>query len=270
MSNINLDCGFLLMYEWMDAMDELSDGDFGALVRALAARQRCGTPLPRYENCQSRLLVKMIEPFIIRRLEGQIGGKKARQKKAAASRSTAQEPTQVPTQVPTQEGEVQRREEKRREEKRIFIEERSGIERASAREDTPSQVPCDTVSEALPTSFVPPAASAAPSPTEKKDFLDLSLEKQDVNSYALTSEERERLISKGIPRDYVEKRESRANERALSLKLSAYRVLLSWWQNDRASVRPTTSVSSAFSPSFGNSFDTDDFFSAAIAKSARG
>ena len=93
----------------------------------------------------------------------------------------------------------------------------------------------------------------------------------------MSEEERDRLISKGIPSGYVDERRERANAYAAQHGTTAYDTLLDWWKADRAQppwnrsqtqyarhadCEPTSS--SQFSTS---SFDTDDFFQAALARS---
>ena len=95
----------------------------------------------------------------------------------------------------------------------------------------------------------------------------------------MTEEEWERLISKGLPRQYVEERVERANTYAEQHGKSAYDTILDWWKNDRtqppwnrsqtqyasqANYEPMSS--SQFS---SHSFDTDDFFQAALERSLR-
>ena len=252
MKTINLECGFLFLYDWLPLFKKLSPEGHQEVFWALIDHQRTGAPMPdHFKDPMSETCFEVISPAIQRRLKGQKGGKKTAEIRAQSG------------------GTLPRIEEKRREEN--SVDERSGITRECAHEcaracDAPSQDLTDTATEVLPPSYVPPAASAAPSPTEKKDFSGSSLEKQDAISYDLTDRERQLLLSKGIPLDYIEKRQSRANERAPDLKMSAYQLLLSWWHTDRASVFPSPPDAS---PLLGNSFNTDEFFSAAIARSEK-
>lgn len=70
----NLDNGFLFLYDWLPAFMHLDGEDFKTLLLALIARQRDSTPFPSFENTSVDIYAKMIEPTIIRRLEGQRGG----------------------------------------------------------------------------------------------------------------------------------------------------------------------------------------------------
>ena len=104
---------------------------------------------------------------------------------------------------------------------------------------------------------------------------------------ALTVEEEERLIEKGLPTEYVAERRERANAYATEHGRGAYSVLLEWWRTDRAHApwnrgrlrksAPRASpppisegpsdLGTPWAPSLGNSFDTDDFFQCALARS---
>ena len=76
----NLSFGFLFLYDWMPMVDSLSGEEFKALFKAIVARQRYGTPIPRLKGELTRMFANMIEPAIKRRLEGQKGGLKSQEK----------------------------------------------------------------------------------------------------------------------------------------------------------------------------------------------
>jgi hypothetical protein len=96
----NLSHGFLFMYDWLPMIERLSGEEFKALFLALIDRQRNGMPIPHLDGELTQIFASMIEPTIIRRLEGQKGGLKRTAKKASAEAST-EVPTVVPTEVPT-------------------------------------------------------------------------------------------------------------------------------------------------------------------------
>ena len=101
----------------------------------------------------------------------------------------------------------------------------------------------------------------------------------------MTEEERDRLVSKGIPAGYVDERRERANLYAAQHGKSAYDTLLGWWHNDRTQPPWNRSQTQHYHPTqydngtrydpwatsqfSTNSFDTDDFFQAALARSER-
>ena len=94
--NFNLKSGFLYLYDWIGALNDLPDEDFGALVKALILRQLCGTPIPSFSNQLATVYARMIEPSIKRRLEGAAAAEQAylsRQKKAAEKGRTAKAPS---------------------------------------------------------------------------------------------------------------------------------------------------------------------------------
>ena len=127
MANMNLDCGFLIMYDWWDAFEELSNEDFRELLTALVAYQRNGTAIPRFESEQCRFAVKMIQPFIKKRLDGSEFAKKRKKESSEQPSSDADEmPVMAPVMAPIM-GSIeapimgpyeQRREEERGEKKR--------------------------------------------------------------------------------------------------------------------------------------------------------
>ena len=109
----NLSHGFLFMYDWLPMIERLSGEEFKALFLALIDRQRNGMPIPHLDGELTQIFASMIEPTIIRRLEGQKGGLKRTAKKASAEASTEVPPeasskvpteasTEVPTVVPTE------------------------------------------------------------------------------------------------------------------------------------------------------------------------
>ena len=97
----NLSHGFLFMYDWLPMIERLSGEEFKALFLALIDRQRNGMPIPHLDGELTQIFASMIEPTIIRRLEGQKGGLKRTAKKASTEAST-EVPTVVPTVVPAQ------------------------------------------------------------------------------------------------------------------------------------------------------------------------
>ncbi len=73
----NLESGFLFLYDWLPAIEQLPAKEVKKLFLALVARQRENTPLPLFSNTITASYARMIEPCIKRRLDGQIGGNKA-------------------------------------------------------------------------------------------------------------------------------------------------------------------------------------------------
>ena len=76
--------------------------------------------------------------------------------------------------------------------------------------------------------------------------------------------EKEELVRMGVPRDYLNARWNRARSYARSHGGSVKDTLLSWWQEDQTR---RTSPPSTSSPSPNKSYDLDDFFEAALARS---
>ena len=87
----------------------------------------------------------------------------------------------------------------------------------------------------------------------------------------MTEEERDRLVSKGIPSGYVDERRERANAYAAQHGTTAYDTILDWWKTDRTQPpwnrSQTPDLHRATSQFSTGSFDTNDFFQAALARS---
>lgn len=73
----------------------------------------------------------------------------------------------------------------------------------------------------------------------------------------LPEEDRESLILKGLPRDYIEERESRAIEYARQHNKSVCDVLEEWWKSDKG----------RYVPRENSTFDGNAFFEAAVRRS---
>lgn len=86
--------GFLLLYDWLPALKQLPDDKAMEFLYALIDRQREGTPLPVFDTEIANTFAQMIEPSIIRRLDGAKGGRKAKEN---ASKDTTPHTTVVPT-----------------------------------------------------------------------------------------------------------------------------------------------------------------------------
>jgi hypothetical protein len=119
----NLGSGFLLLYEWLPALEMLPPDDFKEVVMALIARQRDQIPLPRFNSQLADVFARTFEPVIQRRLDGQNGGKKAKDNTPTIPPS----PT-PPPKPPTQ---PKRREEKIREDKRSGENNTTRVPRSS-------------------------------------------------------------------------------------------------------------------------------------------
>jgi hypothetical protein len=106
----NLGSGFLLLYEWLPTLEMVPAHDFKEVVMALIARQRDQLPLPRFNSQLADVFARTFEPVIQRRLDGQNGGKKAKDNPPTIPPS--------PTPLPKPPTQPKRREEKIREDKR--------------------------------------------------------------------------------------------------------------------------------------------------------
>ena len=77
----------------------------------------------------------------------------------------------------------------------------------------------------------------------------------------LSEEKRKELLEKGIPEDYINDRRGRAEAYALQHQKTVFDVLCAWWEDDK------NRKQSMKTGGLGNSFDTDDFFQAALKRS---
>ena len=74
----NIDNGFLILYDWLPALEHLSGEELKELLFALIMRQKELTPLPDFNSSLVEVFAKMIEPTIKRRLEGHNAAKKVK------------------------------------------------------------------------------------------------------------------------------------------------------------------------------------------------
>ena len=98
-------------------------------------------------------------------------------------------------------------------------------------------------------------------PSESDDSLPL-----------LSKTEKEKLVSLGVPVIYIEERLSRAQHYGGARGKSVARVILDWWEQDCAlpeGFHHGESPPKEEIPFDCNSFDTDDFFQAALKKSMK-
>lgn len=105
------------------------------------------------------------------------------------------------------------------------------------------------------------------------------LSAQPVSDHAplLTKEEKNNLLSFGIPEDYINEREQRACAYGEKQGENAFSVLLRWWNEDRASrdrknnfrspAVGSPSLSAASGSASESSYDIDSFFEAAVERS---
>lgn len=101
----HLSNGFLLLYDWLPALESLSAEDMKAFLLALIARQRDNTPLPHFDNPLCNVFAGMIEPTLRRRLEGSAAHKDREEQTSGeedyAEPSERDLPSEVPSEVPS-------------------------------------------------------------------------------------------------------------------------------------------------------------------------
>ena len=115
---LTLEQGFIFLSDWTVARDKLPPKEFGLLMGALIDRQFRSRPMPTFHNPLTDAFARMIEPVILRRLEG-----------AAYAKRNADE------EDPPTGGPPSPKEEKRKEKNRIdeyISAEQSGAEEVAA------------------------------------------------------------------------------------------------------------------------------------------
>ena len=70
MAKINLEMGFLFLYEWLPLFETLGEADAGRLMLALIRRQKDGEPYPSFGNTLLEAYARVIDATIVRRLQG--------------------------------------------------------------------------------------------------------------------------------------------------------------------------------------------------------
>ena len=169
---MNLESGFLILYDWLPALQTLSGEDYKALVEALIARQRSGKALPSFANPMVQVFADMMEPTIVRRLKGSECAK--RQKGACGTPTSPLEATPEATPEGTLEATPQPRKEKQSKDKHSKAElsgaEHSGAEGVRVREGeggTPSYAPREEIAALDPQ--VAPRQPPAPTLREERE-----------------------------------------------------------------------------------------------------
>lgn len=240
----NLELGFLLLYDWLPAMEKLPAKEVKKLLLALVAMQREGKELPHFDNDLTESFARMIEPCIRRRLEGREYGKRGK----------------APSPAPS----PQSKEKQSKEKQSKAIEERSKGERSEERAHAQQEPPA-----------APPRQGSALSEENTREkshgekATQTGTEPAVPEGSALSHGERRELLNKGLPPDYITEREVRATEYALAHRKTVFAVLLHWWQRDNGTgqgggrnERRRTGLPS--------SFDADEMFEAALQATYEG
>lgn len=115
---LTLEQGFIFLSDWTVARDKLPPKEFGLLMGALIDRQFRNRPMPTFHNPLTDAFARMIEPVILRRLEG-----------AAYAKRNADE-EEPPTGGPPSPKEEKRKEKNRTDE--YISAEQSGAEEVAA------------------------------------------------------------------------------------------------------------------------------------------
>ena len=121
----------------------------------------------------------------------------------------------------------------------------------------------------------PSPTPAAPPPPEKEFFsFDTAASPQaDRGSESPTNKPEpdsiEALVAEGISESYINERRIRAEDFARAHKRRLSSVLREWWERDKSEYRDRSRSVKASPPPAESSFDTDDFFEAAVRKSIR-
>jgi len=270
-----IDNGFLLLYDWLPALQMLSGTEVKTLLLALIERQRNGTPIPKLDGMMD-VFAGMIEPTIKRRLEGaRAATAKQKQDAEASTEESLDDPLDGSlddTLEATPEGTLDTcvgdtleasKEKQSKEKKSIAIAEQREAEQSAsvyaeaARHDALSDPPL-------------PDSVTAPPPAPRKTKAPQALFDHALSEGGLTEADWTRLRDGGLSDAYVNERLERASRIAASRGIDVVSVLLDWWTRDKHKYvcdkmipsRPTHS-----SPQkLHSSFDDDDFMRAAIER----
>ena len=263
---MNLEFGFLVSYDWMEALRSLGGEDFKTLLLALIDRQRDGVALPHFENPMVGVFASMIEPTIVRRLKGCENAKSKKTTNAEIAAETV--PETLPQGIPQGTLEVCLEASKAKQSKaertlaKRSLAEHTGAEGAHVREGeegTPSYAPREET-PSLDLQAAPQVASRlppAPALREEREAAERS------------------ALERGVPRAYLEARIGRAEHYAQQSGRRTSDLLWEWWQADRASpmwqrtCAEERSARQTGAAECFSSFETDDFFLAALEHSRR-
>ena len=129
---------------------------------------------------------------------------------------------------------------------------------------------------AEPSATPSPTPAAPPPPPDGKEFFsfDIAASPQaDRGSESPTDKPEldsiEALVAEGISESYINERRIRAEDFARAHKRRLSSVLREWWERDKSEYRDRSRSVKASPPPAESSFDTDDFFEAAVRKSIR-
>ena len=177
----NLESGFLVLYDWLPALEVLPAKEVKALLLALVARQREGKALPPFRNPLTDSFARMIEPVIRRRLEGAMWAQKG------------QDPTGDPSGEPDGEPAHQRGEDKQKKKEKLNQDDLSGEEEKGGSPAPPASRPLSEeerqllINEGLPAAYLDARSERAAEFASKckRDVLDVLCEwwKQDKRSF---------------------------------------------------------------------------------------
>ena len=81
---MNLENGFLFLYDWLPMLEDLTGTDLKELLFALIDRQRNGAPKPQFENPRCDIYYRVISHTIDRRRRGQKGGRKTQKQRTGS------------------------------------------------------------------------------------------------------------------------------------------------------------------------------------------
>ena len=234
MNQTKLDTGFLILNDWIPILRELSAVDLKKLLFALIDYQREGVPMPEFSRNSTQMVAKMLGGAVKRRVASAVGGRRSAEVRLGKTGDTKNglpmaEKGEVTSEVASGGTSEPRREEKRREENRIEEREREKGARSAP---------------ALPEGKMSPPPESELSP-EEMDFLE----------------------RQGVPPLYVKARLARAAAAARAQGISTASLILSWWYQDLVEGKGGEYLGKREeSVTAASTFDVDDFFAAAVAR----
>ena len=125
----------------------------------------------------------------------------------------------------------------------------------------------DCADSVFPPSAPRPFPQGSASKREKENN---SISFQEPPAHFLSDEQRKRLISSGLPSEYISAREERVSNIAQSTKRSAFSIFLEWWEKDKHEAKwrkADGSDADELDAPMKKSYDLDEFFKAAVRRS---
>lgn len=229
----NLENGFLVLYDWLPALESLPAQDMKKLLLALIDLQKNGIPLPRFTNNQAAIYAQMIEPTIRRRLEGKRSSRNANTLGGTPKGTPEAPPKDTPEGTP----DLKQR------------ESRAKISRAKAKISREGEKICNVHDEEEQSKAAPPPITNKEEPPKLShgEFSNVFLSEEEWNALA-------DKYGESVAKRMIDNLSRRIKAKGYQYE-DHYATILDWANKD--GVKPRSE----------KSYDVDDFFAAAVERS---